>query len=124
MSRIWSGRGRRQDIFDALAGTESNDTRSIDSTSIKVQRFTLTAGNISDITAAYELAAKLPSNGCLISDMGYDATKLRVDLAFREVQPSFRPIPPASTNGTSPTRPTKTAILSSGRGVGSEISAV
>jgi hypothetical protein len=41
-------------------------------------RFTLTAGNIADITAAHELAAKLPSNGCLIADMGYDATKLRV----------------------------------------------
>jgi hypothetical protein len=43
-------------------------------------RFTLTAGNIADITAAHELAAKLPSNGCLIGDMGYDAKKFRVDL--------------------------------------------
>ena len=43
-------------------------------------RFSLTAA---DITAAHELAAKLPSNGCLIGDMGYDAKKLRVDLAFR-----------------------------------------
>jgi transposase len=100
--------------------TAPNDTRSIDSTSIKVQRsaaggeggaskqaigrsrggrttkihgitdsqgrlfrFSLTAGNVADITAAYELAAKLPSNGCLIGDMGYDAKKLRVDLALR-----------------------------------------
>jgi hypothetical protein len=47
-------------------------------------RFTLTAGNIADITAAHELAAKPPSNGCLIGDMGgYDAKKIRVDLAFR-----------------------------------------
>ena len=46
-------------------------------------RFSLTPGNIADITAAHELAAKLPSNGCLIGDMGYDAKKLRVDLAFR-----------------------------------------
>jgi transposase len=116
----WSGRGLWQGIFDTLAGTVADDTRSIDSTSIKVQRsaaggeggaseqaigrsrggrttkihgvadsqgrllhFTLTAGNIADITAAHELAAKLPSNGCLIGDMGYDATNLRVDLAFR-----------------------------------------
>jgi hypothetical protein len=43
-------------------------------------RFSLTAA---DITAAHELAAKLPSNGCLIGDMGYDAKKLRVDLALR-----------------------------------------
>ena len=34
----WSGRGRWQGIFDALAKTVPNDTRSIDSTSIKVQR--------------------------------------------------------------------------------------
>jgi transposase len=35
----WSGRGRWQEIiFGALAGTPSDDTRSIDSTAIKVQR--------------------------------------------------------------------------------------
>ena len=44
-------------------------------------RFSLTAGNIADITEAYELAAKLPSNGCLIGDMGYDAKKLPLQLA-------------------------------------------
>jgi len=131
----WSGRGRWQEIFDALVATVPNDTRSIDSTSIKVQRsaaggkggaqkqaigrsrggrttkihgvidsqgqlfrFILTPGNIADITAAHELAAKLPSNGCLIGDMGYDAK-------------------------TSTAKPTKPAILSSAPGVGSKISA-
>jgi transposase len=34
----WSGRGRWQAIFDALAETIAEDTRSIDNTSIKVQR--------------------------------------------------------------------------------------
>ena len=34
----WSERGRWQEIFDALAGTAADDTPSIDSTSIKVQR--------------------------------------------------------------------------------------
>jgi len=34
----WSGRGRWQAIFDTLASALPNDTRSIDSTSIKVQR--------------------------------------------------------------------------------------
>jgi transposase len=34
----WSGRGLWQGIFDTLAGTVADDTRSIDSTSIKVQR--------------------------------------------------------------------------------------
>jgi transposase len=116
----WSGRGRWQRIFDALVAAVPNDSRSIDSTSIKVQRsaaggkggaskqaigrsrggrttkihgvtdslgrlfrFSLTAGNIADITPAHELAAKLPSHGCLIGDMGYDAKKLRVNLAYR-----------------------------------------
>jgi hypothetical protein len=32
-----------------------------------------TPGNIADIAAARELATKLPSNGCQIGDMGYDA---------------------------------------------------
>jgi transposase len=45
-------------------------------------RFLLTPGNVADITAAYELAALLPSNGCLIGDTGYDALQLRQDLAF------------------------------------------
>jgi len=103
--------GRRCDSTPRNLITKScqdpNDTRSIDSTSVEVQRsaaggeggaskqaigrsrggrttkihgiidsqgrlfrFSLTAGNVADITAAYELAAKLPSNGCLIGDMG------------------------------------------------------
>ena len=45
-------------------------------------RFFLTPGNIADITAAYQLAAGLPSNGCLIGDAGYDALRLRQELAF------------------------------------------
>jgi transposase len=89
----WSGRGRWQAIFDTLVAIVPGDTRSIDSTSIKVQRsaaggkggareqaigrsrggrttkihgiadsqgrlfrFSLTPGNIADITAAHELA--------------------------------------------------------------------
>ena len=58
-------------------------------------RFLLTPGNVADITAAYELTASLPSNGCLIGDMGYDARKLRQDLAFRGT---------ASVIPTNPTR--------------------
>jgi hypothetical protein len=111
----WSRSGCWQGIFDAPVATVPNDTRSIDSTSIKVQRsaaggkggarkqaigrsrggrttkihgitdsqgrlfcFSLAASNIADLTADYELAAKLQSNGCLIADMGYDAKRLRV----------------------------------------------
>ena len=40
---------------------------------------------MADITAADELAAHLPAKGCLIGDMGYDALKLRQDLAFRGI---------------------------------------
>jgi transposase len=43
----------------------------------------LTPGNIADITAAYDAVNALPAKGCLIGDMGYDALKLRQDLAFR-----------------------------------------
>jgi len=42
----------------------------------------LTPGNIADITAAYQLAATLPSNGCLIADAAYDALALRQQVAF------------------------------------------
>jgi transposase len=116
----WSRRGRWLGLFNALVDTHPKDTRSIDSTAIKVQRsaaggtggakqqaigrsrggrttkihgiadsqgrlfsFSLTPGNVADITAAYDLARKLPSNGCLIGDMGYDAKDFRVELAFR-----------------------------------------
>jgi hypothetical protein len=67
---------------------------------------------------------KLPSNGCLIGDMGYDAKQLRVDLAFRGTATVIQPIRRTNTNGTSTARLTKIAILSSGHGVGSKISAV
>ena len=38
---------------------------------------------VADVTEAYRLVAQLPSNGCLIGDMGYDALELRQQLAFR-----------------------------------------
>lgn len=46
-------------------------------------QFSLTPGNIADITAAYPLVATLPPRGCLIGDAGYYATELRQELAFR-----------------------------------------
>jgi len=103
-----------------LVETPPKETRSIDSTAIKVQRsaaggaggaakqaigrsrggrttkihgiadsqgrlfrFSLSAGNVADTTAAYDLVAQLPPDGCLIGDMGYDAKKLRVELAWQ-----------------------------------------
>ena len=116
-----------QAIFDTLVAIVPGDTRSIDSTSIKVQRsaaggkggareqaigrsrggrttkihgiadsqgrlfrFSLTPGNIADITAAHELAAKLPSNGCLIGDMGYDAKKFRGTASVIPTNPTHK----------------------------------
>jgi hypothetical protein len=55
----------------------------VDNSEGRLFGFSLTLGNIADITAGYELAAQLPSNGCLIGHMGYDAKKLRGDLALR-----------------------------------------
>jgi transposase len=46
-------------------------------------RFSRTAGNVAEITEAYELTAPLPPGGCLMGDMGYDAQDLRVGLADR-----------------------------------------
>jgi transposase len=44
-------------------------------------------------------------------DIGYDAKKLRVDLALRGTATVIRPILPTSINGTSTARLTKPAIL-------------
>src|SRR3954454_15838560 len=70
----WSRRGLWQGIFDALAETIANDTRSIDSTSIKVQRS----------AAGGEGGAKKQkigrSRGGRTTN---DAKKLRVELALR-----------------------------------------
>lgn len=57
--------------------------------------FSLTPGNVADITAAYDLVPHLPVKGCLIGDMGYDALQLRQELAFRGT---------ASVIPTNPTR--------------------
>jgi transposase len=88
----WNRRGRWQSIYEAWCKP--------DSTSIKVQRSaadgkggrrsrqlaasaaggrprsTSSPTARAGITEAYRLAAQLPSNGCLIGDMGYDALEL------------------------------------------------
>jgi hypothetical protein len=76
-------RWRSEQAIGRSRGGRATKIHGVADSQRRLFRFTLTAGNIADITAAHELAAKLPSNGCLIADMGYDATKLRVDLAFR-----------------------------------------
>ena len=85
-------------------------------------RFLLTPGNCADIATAYELAARLPSNGCLIGDMGYDALELRQTLASKARRASSRPIQRTSTNGRLIWKPIKSAISSSGCSVASGIS--
>ena len=55
---------------------------------------------------------QLPSNGCLIGDIGgEDALELRQQLAFRGTAPSFAATRPANTRGRSIWK--KTAISSS-----------
>ena len=75
--------GARKQAIGRSRGGRTTKIHGVADSQGRLFRFTLTAGNIADITAAHELAAKLPSNGCLIGDMGYDAKKFRVDLAFR-----------------------------------------
>ena len=76
-------RGASAQAIGRSRGGRTTKIHAITDSQGRLFRFELTPGNIADITAAYELAAKLPSNGCLIGDMGYDALQLRQDLAFR-----------------------------------------
>jgi transposase len=87
---IGRSRGGRTTKIHAVADSEG-----------RLFRFSLTPGNVADITAAYELITDLPDKGCLIGDMGYDARKLRQALAFRGI---------ASVIPTNPTHQTQWPI--------------
>lgn len=56
-----------------LRGGRTTKIHAITDSQGRLFRFSLTPGNVADITEGYRLAAQLPSNGCLIGDMGYDA---------------------------------------------------
>jgi transposase len=70
--RIGRSRGGRTTKVHGIADSQG-----------RLFRFSPTAGNAADITEACNLAARLPSNGCLIGDTGYDAKQLRIQLAAR-----------------------------------------
>jgi transposase len=76
-------RGAEAQAIGVSRGGRTTKIHAITDSQGRLFRFFLTPGNIADITAAYSLAAALPSRGCLIGDAGYDATELRQELAFR-----------------------------------------
>jgi transposase len=79
----WRKRGAEAQAIGVSRGGRTTKIHVITDSQGRLFRFSLTPGNITDITAAYPLAAALPPRGCLIGDAGYDATELRQDLAFR-----------------------------------------
>ena len=82
IGRRWKRGCKEQDIGRSRGG-RTTKIHAITDSQGRLFRFSLTAGNVADITEAYQLAKQLPSNGCLIGDMGYDALELRQQLAFR-----------------------------------------
>jgi transposase len=76
-------RGAKAQAIGRSRGGRTTKIHAIADSQGRLFRFLLTPGNVADITAAYELTPRLPVKGCLIGDMGYDARKLRQDLAFR-----------------------------------------
>ena len=76
-------RGAEAQAIGVSRGGRTTKIHAVTDSRGRLFRFFLTPGNIADITAAYPLAAALPSHGCLIGDAGYDATELRQELAFR-----------------------------------------
>jgi transposase len=76
-------RGPAEQAIGRSRGGRTTKIHAITDSQGRLFRFSLTPGNVADITEAYRLAEQLPSNGCLIGDMGYDALELRQQLAFR-----------------------------------------
>ena len=76
-------RGAEAQAIGVSRGGRTTKIHTITDSQGRLFQFSLTPGNIADITAAYPLAAALPPRGCLIGDAGYDATELRQELAFR-----------------------------------------
>jgi len=73
----WSGRGRWEAIFEALAQAEPKDTRAIDSTSIKVQRSAAggKGGRRGRRSAARGAAERRRSMQLLTAKDGYSASR-------------------------------------------------
>lgn len=82
LGRRWK-RGAQTQAIGVSRGGRTTKIHAITDSQGRLFQFSLTPGNIADITAAYPLAATLPPRGCLIGDAGYDATELRQELAFR-----------------------------------------
>ena len=78
-------RGAKAQAIGRSRGGRTTKIHAVADNQGRLFRFSLTPGNVADITAAYELTKQLPDKGCLIGDMGYDARRLRMGLAFRGI---------------------------------------
>ncbi len=91
----WRKRGPRREAIVARAAAGRPRSTPSATARRRLFGFLLTPGHWADVTAAYDLTAQLPARGRLIGDTGYDARKLRQDLAFRGIATArFRPIRP------------------------------
>jgi transposase len=80
---VAGGNGMQGTAIGRSRGGRTTTIHSTTDNQGRVFRFSLTAGNDADITEAYQLVKQVPSNACLIGDMGYDALQLQLQLAFR-----------------------------------------
>ncbi len=92
------------------AGGRTTKIHAIGDSKGRLLHFLLTPGHRADVTAAHDLTTQLPGQGCLIGDTGYDARKLRQDLAFRGIATAIPTIRPENTNGRSISISTSSAI--------------
>ena len=76
-------RGAKTQAIGRSRGGLTTKIHAISDSKGRLYRFSLTPGNVADVTAAYDLVPSLPPKGCVIADMGYDATEFRQQLAFR-----------------------------------------
>ncbi len=85
MRRLAEKRGATAQAIGRSRGGRTTKIHAIGDGKGRLFGFLLTPGHWADVTAAYDLTAQLPARGCLIGDTGYDARKLRQDLAFRGI---------------------------------------
>lgn len=78
-------RGAKTQAIGRSRGGRTTKIHAVTDSQGRLFRYSLTPGNVADITAAYDLTEQLPDKGCLIGDMGYDARRLRMNLASRGI---------------------------------------
>ena len=98
--RAWRRRGAKAQAIGRSRGGPTTKIHALTDEHGRVAAFSLTPGNVADISAAPDLLASRPAPRRLIADKGYDAMSLRPSLAERRTEaviPSTRsrkrPIP-------------------------------